>query len=1008
VIAGNRTQIALTLAAVAMATLVTTTCQVGAAELVYDATVQVSDNEGGFNVSVFPGKAGYDNGTVSGIFGDGTIMDYRFLTADSDSLWSWADGGAGIVAPVQSPPAENVAGPINESQNWPDVWITSDPDTDPADFTTDTQAGAQNITGTIDISGLRSGTLYFIYGTYFDSITLSLTMSGPGQAGIEAEYSEDPPDTVNMGWITSFTFSKAGAYDTITYSYTNADTDGSRARFMGVIVDGMAYYPMKASDPSPKDGAIDVLHNATLSWTPGMYAYKHDVYVGESFEEVEAATVPTAPGLGVNSFDPGRLEFDKTYFWRVDEVNAPPDSTVFEGELWSFTTEPLAYPVDGQTITATASSADVAYGPEKTIDGSGLTGDRHSNDLADMWLTAMGATGPAWITYEFEKVLQLNEMWVWNQNGSLESTVGLGAKDVLIEYSTDGTEYTILADSPEFAQAAGLPGYAPNTIVDLRGIVAKYVRLTINNNWGGLLEQYGLSEVRFFSVPVAAREPAPISGATEVAVDAVLSWRAGREAVVHDVYLGTDEQAVVDGTAPVDAATESSYAPALDLATTYFWRIDEVNDAETPSIWAGPVWNFSTPEYLVVDDFESYTNYSPNRVFQAWIDGLGFSPDDFFPNGNNGNGSGSLIGYDPMAGDIMETTVVHSGSQSMAFVYDNTSATYSEATRTFAGSQDWSLHGIKALVLWFYGANDNVPQQMYVKINNTKVPYDGGAENLQGTHWQMWYIDVTALNVSNVSTLTVGFERIGGAGGQGSVLLDDLRLYPRDRELVTPVAPDAAGLKAHWKLDENSGSTATDSSGFGNNGTLTNMTGTTWTTGIVGGALGFDGVDDYVDCGNDPSLQIAGEFTIAAWVKMAPVNEGAYMGIGGKMVNGDYKGFALVRHSSNVFRLWVASAGTILAVSSDGTYTDTEWHHVAGVSQDGVNSLYVDGFAQAATLDAPFDDSGEFAFIGKQYSPQDGRYWNGTIDDVRIYDRVLSLEELAGLAGQTEPFDKPF
>ena len=86
--ARNRTRAVLTLVAVAMAILLTTTHQVSAAELTYDSTVEVSDNESVFNVSVFPGKAGYDNGTVSGIFGDGTVVDYRFFTADSDTVWS--------------------------------------------------------------------------------------------------------------------------------------------------------------------------------------------------------------------------------------------------------------------------------------------------------------------------------------------------------------------------------------------------------------------------------------------------------------------------------------------------------------------------------------------------------------------------------------------------------------------------------------------------------------------------------------------------------------------------------------------------------------------------------------------------------------------------------------------------------------------------------------------------------------------------------------------------------
>ena len=136
--------------------------------------------------------------------------------------------------------------------------------------------------------------------------------------------------------------------------------------------------------------------------------------------------------------------------------------------------------------------------------------------------------------------------------------------------------------------------------------MAKYVRLTANSNWGGILAQYGLSEVRFFSIPVFAREPGPASGATDVDVDLTLAWRAGREADKHDVYLSTDEQAVIDGTAPVVTVADASYSTSLDVDSTYYWRVDEVNDAETTTTWQGEIWSLSTPEYLTVDDFESY------------------------------------------------------------------------------------------------------------------------------------------------------------------------------------------------------------------------------------------------------------------------------------------------------------------------------------------------------------------------------------------------------------------
>ncbi|UCC98455.1 MAG: discoidin domain-containing protein, partial [Phycisphaerales bacterium] len=369
-----------------------------------------------------------------------------------------------------------------------------------------------------------------------------------------------------------------------------------------------------ASKPIPSAGAEDVPRDVVLSWTPGELAPAtngHRVYLSESFRDVNDGVGGVTQSAA--SYAPAqRLDFETTYYWRVDEVNAPPDSTVFRGDIWTFTTEPVGYPIDGANITATASSSGQAdLGPENTINGSGLDeNDLHSTKAEDMWLSGNELLG-AWIQYEFDTVHSLHEMWVWNSNQAFEALFGFGVKDVIVEYSTNGTEWTALAGVPQFAKASGMAGYAHDTTVDFGGVAAKYVKLTANSNWGGVLPQYSLSEVRFFYIPVNAREPSPGSGAADVDVDGTLSWRAGREAGTHDVYLSANQQAVIDGTVPAVTVPDASYSSPLDLASTYYWRIDEVNDTETPTTWQGDVWDFTTEESIVVEDFEDYNDYPP-------------------------------------------------------------------------------------------------------------------------------------------------------------------------------------------------------------------------------------------------------------------------------------------------------------------------------------------------------------------------------------------------------------
>jgi len=432
-----------------------------------------------------------------------------------------------------------------------------------------------------------------------------------------------------------------------------------------------------------------------------------------------------------------------------------------------------------QDIMATASSSvNAGLGPENTVNGSGIVNDLHSTVLTDMWLSGAGVPGSVWIKYQFDNLYKLNQMWVWNSNTALEPIVGLGGlgvKAATIEYSTDDAAWTALADVPEFAQAPGTADYAHNTIVDFGGAAAKFVRITCNSSWGSG-NQYSLSEVRFFYIPVAARDPHPANGAAGVSTNVTLSWKAGQEAAEHNVYISGDEQAVIDGTASVATVSQAAYGPlSLDLASTYYWRVDEVNNANNIPVWEGSIWSFKTSEYLVVDDFESYNDIPSGQegsklVYETWDDGY-VDPPAVRTNG-------STIGYD--TGASMATATKHGGLQSVPLLYNNTSVSRSEVTvdpGKLAVGRDWTVGSPAVLTLWFYGElNNPATDRMYVKVNAAKVIYDG---NISQAQWQKFSIDLATLgiNLNNVMQLAIGIERIGTTGGSGKVFIDDIRLY---------------------------------------------------------------------------------------------------------------------------------------------------------------------------------------------------------------------------------------
>jgi hypothetical protein len=531
-----------------------------------------------------------------------------------------------------------------------------------------------------------------------------------------------------------------------------------------------------AQDPDPEDRAVDVPCDTVLSWKAGETAATHDVYLGKTLADVNEAGRAAPRGVlarqdqAATTYDPeDLLEYGQTYYWRIDEVNGAPDSTIFKGQTWSFTTEPFGYPITG--VMATASSYQTDMGPQNTVNGSGLDGlDQHSTESKDMWLTT-GAK-PAWIQYEFATAYKLHEMRVWNSNQLVESFLGFGAKNVTIEYSADGQAWTRLEGVPQFAKATGLPTYTANTTVSFGGVMAKYVKLTIDGNWGGMAPQTGLSEVRFFYVPVQAFGPQPAAATTGVSVETELDWRPGREATSHTVYLGTDRNAVANGTAAAQTVADHGYSPAsLTFATEYFWRVDEVGAAGTDS---GNVWSFTTEEFAPIDGFESY-NDEDDRIYDTWIDGM------------TNDASGSTVGY--IQAPFAEKTIVHGGRQSMPLTYDNTASPfYSEAERTFDTPQNWTAHGADTLSVYFQGvapAAGKSAEGLYVTVKDSsgksKTVAHPDATATARTSWQQWKIPLSEftsagvkMNAVKMMTIGVGNKTNPTAGGTGILYIDDV------------------------------------------------------------------------------------------------------------------------------------------------------------------------------------------------------------------------------------------
>ncbi len=478
-------------------------------------------------------------------------------------------------------------------------------------------------------------------------------------------------------------------------------------------------YPY-AMGPSPEDGALHEDTWVSLSWTPGDLAVSHDVYMGDNFEDVNAGTAETFRGNQTATFYvagfpgfayPDGLVPGTTYYWRIDEVNDAEPNSPWKGPVWSFSVPPKT-----------------AYNPNP----------------------ANGAEGVA-----------LNATLTW--------TPGFGAKLHTVFFGESFEE----VDNATVGTPQGKASYSPGA---LKLAKTYYWRV---DEFDGISTYKG--DVWSFTTQGAVGNPNPANGAVDVGATSILTWNPGAFAASHEVYFGIDLDAVKNATKSspeykgTKALGDESYDPGtLSLDTTYYWRIDEVNNTHPDSPWKGNVWSFTTGNYLVVDNFEAYNDIDPpdpvsNRIFDNWIDGFGTT--------NNG----ALVGNDlpPYA----EQTIVHGGAQSMPYFYDNNLKT-SEATLTLTDQRDWTDQGVNQLSLWYRGAAGNAAEKMYVALNGNAVVYNDDPAAAQKANWTQWLIDLTSfadqgVNLAGVNTLTIGFgtKNSPAAGGTGTVYFDDISLY---------------------------------------------------------------------------------------------------------------------------------------------------------------------------------------------------------------------------------------
>ncbi len=479
--------------------------------------------------------------------------------------------------------------------------------------------------------------------------------------------------------------------------------------------------------------------NVELAWTGGFGAKLHHVYFGDNFDDVSnaAGALPLADA----TFAPGPLELEKTYYWRVDEFDG---AAIHKGDVWSLTTKPLI-PITDPTLIGRW-TLDEGIGTT-ALDWSGhghdaaFVGEPQWVDGYDGGALTFDGTDDA-VVYSFdEETWSAYTVALWAKAGSVGQNEWSSVFANHIPNS-DGFQLDVDGSDPGILRYNGVN--AENT--EIGTVTTRWVHIGVTCDgtsttlyWNGnvvatiagadaVFNQFGigtnragdnyfegiLDDVRVYDReltqeeiqlvmridPLLAWNSSPTNGSTpDIDAATPLTWSPGDSASSHKVYFGLEKDAVAGAetsdTTGIYRGSQNgtSFTPAEGIewgGGPYYWRVDENNTDGT--VTRGRVWSFAVADFILVDDFESYTDNEVDNeaIWQNWVDGFGAAA------------NGSQVGY--VMPPYAEQTIINGGGQSMPLSYNNTAGVRnSEAVLGLTAPRDWTKHGVSTLSLWFRG-----------------------------------------------------------------------------------------------------------------------------------------------------------------------------------------------------------------------------------------------------------------------------------------------------------------
>jgi hypothetical protein len=537
-----------------------------------------------------------------------------------------------------------------------------------------------------------------------------------------------------------------------------------------------------------------------------------------------------------------------------------------------------------------------------------------------------------------------------------------------------------------------------------------------------------------------AAMPDPANYAVDVDHDVTLSWLPGesvKSSGGHVLYFGTSPEDVSETASPMQVLDTNSYSlTGLELGVQYYWRVDQIDESE--NVYTGSIWRFTVADYLVIDDFEKYQN----DIDSYWT-------------------AGGSSGADVDESQIIFRSGVQSMELSYnngtAPFYSEASLSAAD----MGTGSDWQQMDVQALTIYlagtYLGSENNAAQPVYAEISDgtstARFYYEDENGNIDfqatkflGTEtgpqikaFNIALQDIASggVNLSSIASLTIGVgsKDDPAEAGYGSVYVDDIRLYvPRcvaaegpqgdfngdcifdtnDIELfagewlaeeyyVTGQALDTTGLIVYYTMEDVSSTTINDSSGNGFNADMYLDASVVYDSTRGSNVLEFDGYGFAEITGSETqeAFKLSEALTISMWINPNGSEDWARIiykpGAYGVDLPGGWAGDTLLFYCAGT---GVGNWGDL----AGGYVPDNQWHHIACVfdinSSPAKMAFYIDGvLTESAVPSEPIDTSKTFSVtIGQDRPSFEDTQYRGMVDEIMLFNRALSEEEVAGLA----------